>query len=95
MGWAADEFDGVDLGDKRLDSRLVKLFDSFSEAPESPINRVPSASLRDSSLAAPYPFESWTSTRGATHGTTRIDTSGQCGQGSPSRGALARTGRQP
>ena len=39
MGWAADEFDGVDLGDKRLDSRLVKLFDSFSEAPESPINQ--------------------------------------------------------
>ena len=39
MSWAADEFAGVDLGDKRLDSRLVKLCDSLSEAPESPINQ--------------------------------------------------------
>lgn len=39
MGWAADEFVDVDLGDKRLDSRLVKLCDSLSEAPESPINQ--------------------------------------------------------
>lgn len=39
MGWAADEFNEVDLGDKRLDSRLIKLCDSFSESPESPINQ--------------------------------------------------------
>ena len=39
MGWASDEFDEVNLGDKRLDTRLVKLCDSFSEAPESPINQ--------------------------------------------------------
>jgi len=39
MGWAADEFEEVDLGDKRLDSRLVKLCDTLSEAPESPINQ--------------------------------------------------------
>jgi len=39
MSWAADEFDAVDLGDKRLDSRLVKLCDTFSEAPECPINQ--------------------------------------------------------
>ena len=39
MGWAADEFREVDLGDRRLDSRLVKLCDSFSESPESPINQ--------------------------------------------------------
>ena len=39
MSWAADEFDGVDLGDKRLEARLVKLCDTFSEAPESPINQ--------------------------------------------------------
>lgn len=39
MGWAADEFRKIDLGDKRLDSRLIKLCDSFSEAPESPINQ--------------------------------------------------------
>ena len=39
MSWADDEFAGVDLGDKRLDSRLVKLCDSLSESPESPINQ--------------------------------------------------------
>jgi hypothetical protein len=39
MGWAADEFKEVDLGDKRLDARLIKLCDSFSESPESPINQ--------------------------------------------------------
>jgi len=39
MGWAADEFKEVNLGDKRLDSRLIKLCDSFSQAPESPINQ--------------------------------------------------------
>ncbi len=36
MGWAADEFD---LGDKRLNSRLIKLCESFSQSPESPINQ--------------------------------------------------------
>ena len=39
MGWAAGEFEKVDLGDKRLDSRLIKLCDSFSKVPESPINQ--------------------------------------------------------
>lgn len=39
MSWAADEFEDVGLGDKRLDSRLVKLCDSLSESPESPINQ--------------------------------------------------------
>ena len=39
MSWAADEFADVRLGDKRLDARLVKLCDTFSEAPESPINQ--------------------------------------------------------
>ena len=29
----------IDLGDKRLDSRLIKLCDTFSESPESPINQ--------------------------------------------------------
>lgn len=39
MGWAADEFENIDLSDKRLDSRLIKLCDTFSESPESPINQ--------------------------------------------------------
>lgn len=39
MGWAADEFKEVDLGDKRLNSRLIKLCDSFSDSPKSPINQ--------------------------------------------------------
>jgi hypothetical protein len=38
-GWAAEEFADVSLGDKRLDTRLVKLCDRFSDAPESPINQ--------------------------------------------------------
>ncbi len=39
MGWASDEFNEVDLGDKRRNSRVVKLCDSLSEVPESPINQ--------------------------------------------------------
>jgi len=38
MGWASDEFKDVDLGDKRLDERLVNMCDTFSESPESSIN---------------------------------------------------------
>ncbi len=37
--WAVEEFADVSLGDKRLDARLVKLCDRFSDAPESPINQ--------------------------------------------------------
>ncbi len=38
-GWAAEEFSNVNFGDKRLDTRLIKLCDRFSDAPESPINQ--------------------------------------------------------
>jgi hypothetical protein len=38
-GWAAEELADVDLGDKRLNTRLMKMCDSFSESPESPINQ--------------------------------------------------------
>lgn len=38
-GWAAEELADVDLGDARLNKRLAKLCDSFSESPESPINQ--------------------------------------------------------
>jgi len=37
--WAAEEFDDVSFGDKRLNARLIKLCDRFSDAPESPINQ--------------------------------------------------------
>ena len=37
--WADEEFVEVNLGDKRLDARLVKLCNRFSDAPESPINQ--------------------------------------------------------
>jgi hypothetical protein len=37
--WAAEEFAEVRLGDTRLDARLIKLCDRFSDAPESPINQ--------------------------------------------------------
>jgi hypothetical protein len=38
-GWAAEELRDVVLGDKRLNTRLMKICDSFSESPESPINQ--------------------------------------------------------
>ncbi len=38
-GWAVEEFSNVDLGDERLNHRLIKLSDSLSESPESPINQ--------------------------------------------------------
>lgn len=37
--WAAEEFAEVDLGDKRLNQRLIHLCGRFSDAPESPINQ--------------------------------------------------------
>ena len=39
QGWASEEFSEVNLGDKRLDARLIRLCDRFSDAPESPINQ--------------------------------------------------------
>jgi len=38
-GWATEELEHLDLGDKRLNERLTKICDSFSECPESPINQ--------------------------------------------------------
>ena len=37
--WAELEFANVDLGDERLNNRLIKIADKFAEAPESPINQ--------------------------------------------------------
>jgi len=37
--WAEQEFAEVNLGDKRLNERLVKICDRLSDAPESPINQ--------------------------------------------------------
>jgi hypothetical protein len=38
-GWAAEELADVALSDKRRNTRLMKMCDSFSESPESPINQ--------------------------------------------------------
>ena len=38
-GWASEELADVDLGDKRLNTRLIGICDRFSESPESPINQ--------------------------------------------------------
>jgi hypothetical protein len=38
-GWAAEELADANLGDKRLNARLVGIRDRFSESPESPINQ--------------------------------------------------------
>jgi len=37
--WARDEFGDADLGDKRLNDRLISLCDRLSRSPESPINQ--------------------------------------------------------
>ncbi len=37
--WATHEFADIDFGDKRLNDRLVKLCESFSDAPECSINQ--------------------------------------------------------
>ena len=37
--WAAEEFSELRLGDRRLDARLIRLCDRFSDSPESPINQ--------------------------------------------------------
>jgi hypothetical protein len=39
ISWARAEFSGVELGDKRLNERLIKLCDRLSDSPESSINR--------------------------------------------------------
>jgi len=39
QSWAKDEFANLDIGDKRLNSRLINICDRFSESPESPINQ--------------------------------------------------------
>ena len=39
ISWASEEFADVDLGDTRLNTRLMKICDRFSESPESPINQ--------------------------------------------------------
>ena len=37
--WAKNEFGIVDLGDERLNQRLMKISQSFLDSPESPINK--------------------------------------------------------
>ncbi len=38
MEWVAQEFSGVDLSDKRLDRRLIKVAEQLAKSPMSPIN---------------------------------------------------------
>ena len=37
MSWAAEEFKGIDLGDKRLDKRAVLLAERLAEQPAASI----------------------------------------------------------
>ena len=39
IGWASQEFGEINLGDRRLKDRLVKLADKLASSPESPINQ--------------------------------------------------------
>jgi len=38
-GWAKNEFETIDLGDDRLNQRLMKISQCFLDSPESPINK--------------------------------------------------------
>jgi len=38
VGWVRHEFAGVDLGDERLDRRLIKTVELLAKSPLSPIN---------------------------------------------------------
>ncbi|EAR20480.1 IS4/Tn5 family transposase DNA-binding protein [Nitrococcus mobilis] len=37
MGWVAAEFEGIDLGDRRLDSRVVLLLERLADKPAASI----------------------------------------------------------
>lgn len=38
-GWSVREFDGIDLGDARLNRRLLTLAEAFGAHPQAPINQ--------------------------------------------------------
>lgn len=52
-GWSVREFDGVDLGDVRLNRRLLTLAETFGAHPQAPINQ---ASADWQSTKAAYAF---------------------------------------
>lgn len=49
-GWSVREFDGIDLGDARLNRRLLTLAEAFGAHPEAPINQA-SADWQDTKAA--------------------------------------------
>src|SRR3954453_14714208 len=38
-GWAEGEFEGVELGDARLERRLIRVVEDLSSQPEYPVNQ--------------------------------------------------------
>src|SRR5215207_3728617 len=52
-GWSVREFDGLDLGDARLNRRLLTLAEAFGARPQAPINQ---ASADWQSTKAAYAF---------------------------------------
>lgn len=51
MGWAAQEFAGVDLGDKRLNRRLARVAQQWAD---KPTQSIPGASAGWGDTAAAY-----------------------------------------
>src|SRR5262245_16394938 len=49
-GWSVGEFDGIDLGDARLNRRLLTLAEAFGAQPQAPINQA-SADWQDTKAA--------------------------------------------
>lgn len=50
VGWSVREFDGLDLGDARLNRRLLTLAEAFGAQPQAPINQA-SADWQDTKAA--------------------------------------------
>jgi hypothetical protein len=46
-GWSVREFEGVDLGDARLDRRLLSLTEAFGAQSQAPINQASDDFLRE------------------------------------------------
>ena len=50
QNWSEEELQSIDLGDQRLNKRLIQLTESFSQSPQCPIN---------------HACEDWAETKGA------------------------------
>ena len=63
MSWAAEEFATVDLGDKRLNNRLVKMAQQWADKPSQSIPTAASAETSTKACAGSKATSGWPSAR--------------------------------